>query len=150
MGPRKRAASASSSRKPNQSLRQSQPAKFGIQHFFERHSQAAAAAAVVSSDASSDPPSSSADSEAGSGQCAPPPGVVPPEPSAAAPQDAEEEGPSPISPEVAKGVSVKRFRFSPGMVNPSSLSPLCVFLWMCLVGSYLPLKGISPFLLESS
>ncbi|CAA7406684.1 unnamed protein product [Spirodela intermedia] len=120
MGPRKRAVSASSSRKPNQNLRQSQPAKFGIQHFFERHSQAAAAAAVASSDASSEPASSSADSEAGCGQCAPPPGVVPPEPSAAAPQDAEEEGPSPISPEVTKGVSVKRFRFSPRMLIKQS------------------------------
>ncbi|CAA6669719.1 unnamed protein product [Spirodela intermedia] len=120
MGPRKRAVSASSSRKPNQNLRQSQPAKFGIQHFFERHSQAAAAAAVASSDASSEPASSSADSEAGCGQCAPLPGVVPPEPSAAAPQDGEEEGPSPISPEVTKGVSVKRFRFSPRMLIKQS------------------------------
>ncbi|XP_078437970.1 DNA replication helicase [Wolffia australiana] len=98
MGPRKRpSSSSSSSRKPSQAVRQSQPAKFGIQHFFERHTQATAAA-VDSADAHFD----GADSQ-----------LDPPE-------KAEEENPSPISPEATRAPLPKRARFSPGMLIKQS------------------------------
>ncbi|MQL88220.1 hypothetical protein Taro_020775 [Colocasia esculenta] len=117
MAPKKRVPSSSSSRRSNQSIHQSQPAKFGIQHFFERHSQAtAAAAATVVSSTPSNLTNPSPDTEPEPTRCDPPA-------TAAAPQNVEEkecEDPTLLSPEIGKTVSVKRFRFSPGMLIKQS------------------------------
>ncbi|KAG2574315.1 DNA replication ATP-dependent helicase/nuclease JHS1-like isoform X2 [Panicum virgatum] len=91
MPPKKRAAA---SKKPPSS-QPSQPAKFGILHFFERQTQASQNAKRQKPD----PPP------------APPPPPPPPPP---------EEEPSEVSPEVTKALASKRVRFSPGMLIKQS------------------------------
>ncbi|XP_066344355.1 DNA replication ATP-dependent helicase/nuclease JHS1-like [Miscanthus floridulus] len=91
MPPKRRAAAAASSKKPQPS-QPSQPAKFGIPHFFERQTQASQNAKRQKPD----PP-------------APPPPPPPPE-----------EEPSEVSPEVTKTLAPKRVRFSPGMLIKQS------------------------------
>ncbi|XP_052154106.1 DNA replication ATP-dependent helicase/nuclease JHS1 isoform X3 [Oryza glaberrima] len=95
MAPRKRtgAAAGAASKKPPAS-QPSQPAKFGILHFFERQSQASSQNAKrQKADGPSQPP-------------APPPLI--------------EEEPSEVSPEVTKTLAPKRVRFSPGMLIKQS------------------------------
>ncbi|CAD6259843.1 unnamed protein product [Miscanthus lutarioriparius] len=92
MPPKRRAAAAASSKKPQPS-QPSQPAKFGILHFFERQTQASQNAKRQKPD----PP-------------APPPPPPPP----------PEEEPSEVSPEVTKTLAPKRVRFSPGMLIKQS------------------------------
>ncbi|KAG9452225.1 hypothetical protein H6P81_005129 [Aristolochia fimbriata] len=109
MGPRKR---ASSSKKANHH-QNSQPSKFGIQHFFERHSQSVSQNSQLQKDASNSTPISSEKPDA----------VTPPENllENAAPQVTQvEERASEVSPEITKAVSVKRFKFSPGMLIKQS------------------------------
>ncbi|GJN01915.1 hypothetical protein PR202_ga19219 [Eleusine coracana subsp. coracana] len=89
-----RAAAAAASKKPPAS-QPSQPAKFGILHFFERQTQASQAAKRQKPDP------------------APPPPPLPPPPPA-------EEAPSEVSPEVTKTLAPKRVRFSPGMLIKQS------------------------------
>jgi DNA replication ATP-dependent helicase Dna2 len=99
MAPRKRAAAAAaSSKKPPPPSQPSQPAKFGIRHFFERQSQAAPSQAArrQKPDANPDP--------------MPPPAPPPPPP---LPEDELSE----VSPEVTKTFAPKRVKFSPGMVS---------------------------------
>jgi DNA replication ATP-dependent helicase Dna2 len=93
MAPRKRAVAASS-KKPPPPSQPSQPAKFGIRHFFERQSQAAPS--QTAGRKKSDP--------------MPPPAPPPPLP-------LPEEELSEVSPEVTKTFAPKRVKFSPGMVS---------------------------------
>ncbi|KAL6843952.1 hypothetical protein ACP4OV_026523 [Aristida adscensionis] len=98
MPPKKRgAAAASSSKKPPPS-QPPQPAKFGIQFFFDRQTQATQSAKRQKAE----PPA--------------PPAPAPPPPAAAA---ADEE-PAEVSPEVTKTLAPKRVRFSPGMLIKQS------------------------------
>lgn len=110
MAPRKRtgAAAGAASKKPPAS-QPSQPAKFGILHFFERQSQASSQNAKrQKADGPSQPP-------------APPPPLI-------------EEEPSEVSPEVTKTLASKRVRFSPGMVSIGlALGPI----WNALVGVWI-------------
>ncbi|KAJ1272512.1 hypothetical protein BS78_06G207100 [Paspalum vaginatum] len=92
MPPKKRAAA--SSKKPPPPSQPSQPAKFGILHFFERQTQASQSAKRQKPE----PP--------------PPPPPPPPTP--------QEEEPSEVSPEVTKTLAPKRVRFSPGMLIKQS------------------------------
>ncbi|XP_039122512.1 DNA replication ATP-dependent helicase/nuclease JHS1 isoform X1 [Dioscorea cayenensis subsp. rotundata] len=109
MAPRKRATSSSSSRKPNQPNQPSQPSKFGIQHFFERHSQSQIAA-VSSTNPNPNPDRPESTLSPGD-QIQPLP----------APAGADVvENVAEISPEVSKSVSQKRFKFSPGMLIKQS------------------------------
>ncbi|KAJ0970838.1 hypothetical protein J5N97_018797 [Dioscorea zingiberensis] len=108
MAPRKRGSSSSSSRKPNQAHQPSQPSKFGIQHFFERHSQSQAAAVSANPKPSPDQP-----------ECTPSPGDQLQPPPAPASTDVVGNAIE-ISPEVSKSVPQKRFKFSPGMLIKQS------------------------------
>ncbi|XP_020085618.1 DNA replication ATP-dependent helicase/nuclease DNA2 isoform X2 [Ananas comosus] len=119
MAPRKRSSSSSSSssssalRKANN--QPSQPSKFGIQHFFERHSQAAA-----SSSSSTSPAPSIRDPNPN-----PNPPLIhlstadPPPPPPTVATNGEGTS-SEISPEATKSAPPKRFRFSPGMLIKQS------------------------------
>ncbi|KAM0849694.1 hypothetical protein ACQ4PT_053562 [Festuca glaucescens] len=97
MAPRKRAAAAAAASKKPPPSQPSQPAKFGILHFFERQSQAAPSqnARRQKPDANPDP--------------MPPPPPPPPLP-------LPEEELSEVSPEVTKTLAPKRVKFSPGML----------------------------------
>lgn len=107
MAPRKRTVS---SRKTSQINQPPEPAKFGIQHFFERHlSQTSGSTQnpkpYSTSDLHSSPKSKSELSSAD---------TIPPE--------AElkiDDSFSEISPEASKKAPLKRFKFSPGMVSLS-------------------------------
>ncbi|KAF0892190.1 hypothetical protein E2562_014783, partial [Oryza meyeriana var. granulata] len=92
MAPRKRTGAAAGSSKKPPASQPSQPAKFGILHFFERQSQA-----------------SSQNSKRQKADPSQPPAAPPPPP-------LHEEEPSEVSPEVTKTLAPKRVRFSPGMV----------------------------------
>nr|XP_029124170.1 zinc finger homeobox protein 4-like [Elaeis guineensis] len=97
--------------KPNQNHQTSQPSS--IQHFFERHSQAAAAATSSSSNSNpSIPLNPQPDSNPNPPQSSPPPADPPP--------PCGEESSSQITPEISKSVSLKRFKFSPGMLIKQS------------------------------
>ncbi|KAG1371176.1 hypothetical protein COCNU_16G002700 [Cocos nucifera] len=115
MAPRKR-ASSSSTRKPSQNHQTSQPSKFGIQHFFERHSQAAASSSSTSNP--SIPSNPKPDSNPNPSQSSPPP-ADPPLPSLVSASNGEERS-SQITLEISKSVSLKRFKFSPGMLIKQS------------------------------
>ncbi|XP_065006281.1 DNA replication ATP-dependent helicase/nuclease JHS1-like isoform X1 [Musa acuminata AAA Group] len=116
MAPKKRAsasssssaASSSSSRRTNQSQQPSQPSKFGIQHFFERHSQSQAAA----TSSSSSPPDPIPDRNLNLPQPGAEAADKPPRPDA--PSEGGQSSSWQISPEVSKSVTNKRVRFSPG------------------------------------
>lgn len=112
MPPKKRAAAAASKKPP--ASQPSQPAKFGILHFFERQTQASQTAKRQKPDPAPPPP---------------PPPLPPP---------AEEE-PSEVSPEVTKTLTPKRVRFSPGMVSDSW--SLCV--WSGLVTALTAVQTVS-------
>ncbi|XP_058104199.1 DNA replication ATP-dependent helicase/nuclease JHS1 isoform X2 [Magnolia sinica] len=107
MAPRKK--SSSSSKKSNQ-IHQSQPSKFGIQHFFDRHTQSAA-----TSTPPHPPPNPP---EIPNSQCPNPLNLTPNTNPADPPKTTSnaEENLSEISPDVSKSVSFKRFKFSPGML----------------------------------
>ncbi|URE05997.1 DNA replication factor Dna2 [Musa troglodytarum] len=115
MAPKKRASASSSSsssassRRTNQSQQPSQPSKFGIQHFFERHSQSQAAA----SSSSSNPPDPIPDRNLNPPQ--PGPAAADKPPRLDAPSEGGQSSSWQISPEAAKSVTNKRVRFSPGM-----------------------------------
>ena len=152
MAPRKKpnssSSSASSASKKSNPNNQPQPSKFGIQHFFERHTQNALLASqnpkqsLPSDDVPSSGPvrieksvltvrnpkneliSDSKDAVLASrdikrqtkepnvpSQNTPPENLV-----MIGVNDAENL--SEVSPEISKSVSLKRFKFSPGMVNP--------------------------------
>ncbi|KAL5973678.1 hypothetical protein ACLOJK_030334 [Asimina triloba] len=139
MAPRKKSSSAS--KKSNQ-MQQSQPSKFGIQHFFERHSQAAAATAVATqtpclpqahSHASAaaatapipsplPPPDPSNPPEIPNSQSSDPANPTPSTTSINPPQADSNANKSPleISPNVSKTLPNKRFKFSPGAVTSSA------------------------------
>ncbi|KAG6496118.1 hypothetical protein ZIOFF_043966 [Zingiber officinale] len=111
MPPRKRAAAAAS-RKPNQGNQPSQPSKYGIQHFFERHSQSQAAAPSVAAAGPSKPhPVRNPNHPSANDQLPHSPDI--------APADGGEES-SHISPSVVKSSAKKRFKFSPGMLIKQS------------------------------
>ncbi|XP_068650262.1 DNA replication ATP-dependent helicase/nuclease JHS1 [Aristolochia californica] len=110
MGPRKRASSSSKKSNHHQN---SQPSKFGIQHFFERHSQSVAQASQPPEDVSNSLP----------GDSDKPVATTPLEnlpKNAARLVTQVEEHASEVSPEITKAVSVKRFKFSPGMLIKQS------------------------------
>ncbi|PON87540.1 hypothetical protein TorRG33x02_167180 [Trema orientale] len=156
MPPRKKPTSSSSSKKSNQN-NQPQPSKFGIQHFFERHSQNALLASqnpknvltpitvTTSNDAVSASPSSKPlavssrqnpielDADDGNG------GLDSQNPRDRSltsskeskhglanasentpPEIGTEESLPQVSPEISKSVSLKRFKFSPGMLIKQS------------------------------
>ncbi|XP_017697653.3 DNA replication ATP-dependent helicase/nuclease JHS1 isoform X2 [Phoenix dactylifera] len=119
MAPRKR-ASSSSTRKPGQNHQTSQPSKFGIQHFFERHSQAAASSSSTS--IPSIPPNPNPDSNPNNNPSPPQSSPSPADPPLHAPASASngEESSSQITPEISKSVPHKRFKFSPGMLIKQS------------------------------
>ncbi|CBI16748.3 unnamed protein product, partial [Vitis vinifera] len=114
MAPRKKPSSKSNQNQPN-----SQPSKFGIQHFFLRHSQSSTSRpndAVCTP--GPNPPSQSApplqNPTAACPENSTPPGNIP-----AMAVDVE-ENPSQVSPEVSKSMALKRFKFSPGMLIKQS------------------------------
>uniref|UniRef100_A0ACD5UV27 Uncharacterized protein n=1 Tax=Avena sativa TaxID=4498 RepID=A0ACD5UV27_AVESA len=98
MAPRKRAAAAAASSKKPPPSQPSQPAKFGILHFFERQSQAAPSQNARRQKPDANPPDPM-----------PPPPPPPPLP-------LPEEALSEVSPEVTKTLAPKRVKFSPGML----------------------------------
>ncbi|RWW57033.1 hypothetical protein BHE74_00036208 [Ensete ventricosum] len=125
MAPKKRASassssssSSSSSRRNNQSQQPSQPSKFGIQHFFERHSQSQTAA----SSSFPNPPDPIPDRNLNPPQPEPAAADKPPPPDA--PSEGGQSSSWQISPEVSKSVTNKRVRFSPGMDPSCSNSKL--------------------------
>uniref|UniRef100_A0A0D9W8R2 DNA replication ATP-dependent helicase/nuclease n=1 Tax=Leersia perrieri TaxID=77586 RepID=A0A0D9W8R2_9ORYZ len=97
MAPRKRTGAAAGSSKKPPASQPSQPAKFGILHFFERQSQAC---------------SQNSKRQKDDGPSQPPPPPLPP--------PLVEEEPSEVSPEVTKTLAPKRARFSPGMLIKQS------------------------------
>lgn len=124
----RRKLNPSSSKKSNVPNNQSQvqPSKFGIQHFFERHSQNALLPSQKLSQLSSPSatlptnpiPLSSPKSNAASN------GVVSvsPNPNLHPHSSPAVEAADEVSPLVSKYTSLKRFSFSPGMVNYFSLA----------------------------
>ncbi|XP_020682385.1 DNA replication ATP-dependent helicase/nuclease DNA2 isoform X1 [Dendrobium catenatum] len=126
MAPRKKPASSSSStRKANLSRQQLPTSKYGIQHFFERHSQTQAASSssctldvskpVLNPNSKPAPnPSSNVDLSPTSSKPSP---ADLPQPAAMA--DSEEKL-SPVSPEFTKNVPFKRFKFSPRLLIKQS------------------------------
>ena len=166
MPPRKKpnSSSSSTSKKPNP-----QPSKFGIQHFFERHTQNNALLASQKLQANNATPNGShsvakpvsdglraGTSDLGSSTVVqeiphpasrkpnggegnsnnndndnnnsnnPPSQNSPAENSVLPGTDAMEESISELSPEISKSLSLKRFKFSPGMVNTFILWFDCV------------------------
>ncbi|KAM4081953.1 hypothetical protein ACJW30_11G132500 [Castanea mollissima] len=138
MPPRKKPNSSSSSsssvvKKSNHNGNQPQPpSKFGIQHFFDRHTQTQNASqnpkppltsnanAVVSASVLTDrsnengPVSKKPDHNEAVSQTTPEENVV------LVGVNAADENLSEVSPEVSKSVSLKRFKFSPGMLIKQS------------------------------
>ncbi|PKI63441.1 hypothetical protein CRG98_016108 [Punica granatum] len=141
MPPRKRSTSSSSSAKKSNHQNQSpQPSKYGIQHFFDRHSQQNSSQNLRSdsgdsrSTAARNVPGNEQNPISGGGR------VVPVDASASTastskpgclqdtlPEDnvmgkCGDGGESPIevSPEISKSVPLKRFKFSPGMLIKQS------------------------------
>ncbi|XP_042487897.1 DNA replication ATP-dependent helicase/nuclease JHS1 isoform X3 [Macadamia integrifolia] len=117
MAPRKKFGSSSSSKKSNQNNRQSQPSKFGIEHFFERHTQNAAQSASQNAQI----PKSSQTSDPKNPSQSTPPANLPTIPAATViafgnQENAREDSP----PDVSKSVPLKRFKFSPGMLIKQS------------------------------
>ncbi|XVE99925.1 hypothetical protein REPUB_Repub03eG0242300 [Reevesia pubescens] len=124
---RKLNSSSSSSKKSNvSSNQQSQPSKFGIQHFFERHSQSQNALLASnnhhqshSPPPQSNPKSSSSESNASAALSLEAAANVvvsasqnpKSHPDSSPPMDLHSE----VSPSISKSTSLKRFNFSPGM-----------------------------------
>lgn len=145
MPPRRKINSSSSSKKPNVSNQQSQPSKFGIQHFFERHTQNALVAthnhpssppnALLSAAPKSPIPDHNPLSSSNANAAALPlpleaasSAVVSHSASQNPKIDSDSSADKPpaidvnveVSPSVSKSTSLKRFNFSPGMVNKFS------------------------------
>ena len=104
--PNNSSSSSSSSKKPIP-----QPSKYGIQHFFDRHTTQHQNSQKLQSnhvaDAASDPPEKSNDAEAKASGAS----------SQASTPVNEAHTLSEVSPEMSKTTSRKRFKFSPGMVT---------------------------------
>ncbi|KAF8379126.1 hypothetical protein HHK36_028555 [Tetracentron sinense] len=111
MAPRKKSGSALS-KKSTLNL-QSQPSKFGIQHFFERHTQNASSTSQnpknVQTSQTTDTNNHSQDT---------PPANLPT--ATVASTITAKENSTEVSPEISKQVSLKRFKFSPGMLIKQS------------------------------
>lgn len=125
MPPRKRAPNSSSSSSSSKTLKKTalnaQASKFGIQHFFDRHSQAAAASAQISSPIQND---------SSNRVLLPPlPIPLPPSSSNVSVVNGDDEKFLPVSPEVTKMTSAKRVKFSPGMVRDSTFSFFIYFIF---------------------
>ncbi|XP_010275324.1 PREDICTED: DNA replication ATP-dependent helicase/nuclease DNA2 [Nelumbo nucifera] len=116
MAPRKKSGSSSASKKSNQNNHQSQPSKFGIQHFFELHTQNASQASKnVQASQTTDPKNPS--------QSTPPPNLPAVAAATITTTDAAsnaEDHSTVVSPEINKSGSYKRFKFSPGMLIKQS------------------------------
>ncbi|KAK4847699.1 hypothetical protein QYF36_004865 [Acer negundo] len=130
MPPRKKTSSSSKKAQPQSS--QSQPTKFGIQHFFDRHSQRPKVAAVSTAQnpksdfqnprtptsTSSKNPENASDSAAtatrfppnSAFENTPPENLIPIDD-----DDDDNKNPIQVSPEISKSFPLKRFKFSPGM-----------------------------------
>lgn len=140
--PNSSSSSSSSIKKSNHNSNQPQPpSKFGIQHFFDRHTQtqnasqnpkphltsaaAAAVSAPVLTDRSNEngPASKKPDQKEAVSQNTPEENMV------LVGVNAADENLSEVSPEVSKSVSLKRFKFSPGMVN----FIVRILIFLCLV-----------------
>ncbi|KAK6234466.1 hypothetical protein QUC31_006872 [Theobroma cacao] len=145
MPPRRKINSSSSSKKPNVSNQQSQPSKFGIQHFFERHTQNALVAthnhpssppnALLSAAPKSPIPDHNPLSSSNANAAALPlpleaasSAVVSHSASQNPKIDSDSSADKPpaidvnveVSPSVSKSTSLKRFNFSPGMLIKQS------------------------------
>ncbi|XP_078162999.1 DNA replication ATP-dependent helicase/nuclease JHS1-like [Carex rostrata] len=108
MAPRKRTAS---SRKTSQRNEPSEPAKFGIQHLFERH------LSQTSGSTQNPKPNSTSDSHSNKKSKSEPSSADQVPPSVELKVD---NGFSEISPEASKKGPIKRFKFSPGMIIKQS------------------------------
>lgn len=115
MPPRKKPNSSTAKKSQSLSSSQTQPCKFGIQHFFERHTQNSKNVAVSSTPQNSHPHSISSNPKNASHSL---PSQNPPNSSLhyTPPDDM-------VSPEISKSLPLKRFKFSPGMVI------LCVYFF---------------------
>ncbi|OVA14827.1 DNA replication factor Dna2 [Macleaya cordata] len=112
MAPRKK-SSSSSTKKSNQNHQQSQPSKFGIEHFFERHTQNSQKPKNVQTSQTSNPINAP--------QSTPPPNLPPISAAVTSTTTAtEDEFLFEVSPETSKSVTFKRFKFSPGMLIKQS------------------------------
>ncbi|WOL06102.1 DNA replication ATP-dependent helicase/nuclease DNA2 [Canna indica] len=122
MPPKRRNAASSSAaaRKSNQGQQPSQPSKFGIQHFFERHSQSQTAAPSESSKRSTTIADRNPSLPPVDDQPAPKLDAAPANDGKVSSQD---------SPEVTKSVANKRFKFSPGMLLSQSQDDGGVVTW---------------------
>ncbi|KAK2650910.1 hypothetical protein Ddye_018399 [Dipteronia dyeriana] len=133
MPPRKK--TSSSSKKPQ--LSQSQPTKFGIQHFFDRHSQRPKVASVSTpqnpksdlqnpptpTSTSSKNPKNASDSAATATRFSPNSAFENTPPENLIPIDDDDDdnkSPIQVSPETSKSFPLKRFKFSPGMLIKQS------------------------------
>ncbi|GMJ09463.1 jing he sheng 1, embryo defective 2411 [Hibiscus trionum] len=122
-------SSSSSSKKSNVSNNQSQvqPSKFGIQHFFERHSQNALLVSQHKHNHSSSPPANSISPPKSTAadlplEETPANGVVSifPNPKIHSESSPAMEVADEVSPLITKSISLKRFSFSPGMLLKQS------------------------------
>ncbi|XP_043718430.1 DNA replication ATP-dependent helicase/nuclease JHS1 isoform X4 [Telopea speciosissima] len=117
MAPRKKYGSSSSSKKSNQNHQQSQPSKFGIQHFFDRHTQNVA----LSASQNAKTPQPLQTSVPKNPSQSTPPSSLTAIPAATFVEFGNEENPIEVSPpHVSKSVPFKRFKFSPGMLIKQS------------------------------
>lgn len=120
MPPRKKpnsSSSSSTSKKPNP-----QPSKYGIQHFFDRHT------VVTSQKHQADNATSQVVSEKLNDGKGPSQNTTPPD-NLVLPAINAAETPSDVSPEISKSVSLKRFKFSPGMVTAFVSMALIFVCW---------------------
>ncbi|XP_044494174.1 DNA replication ATP-dependent helicase/nuclease JHS1 isoform X2 [Mangifera indica] len=112
MPPRKKPNSSTAKKSQSLSSSQTQPCKFGIQHFFERHTQNSKNVAVSSTPQNSHPHSINSNPKNASHSL---PSQNPPNSSLhyTPPDDM-------VSPEISKSLPLKRFKFSPGMLIKQS------------------------------
>ncbi|OMO90149.1 hypothetical protein COLO4_19317 [Corchorus olitorius] len=108
--------SNSNSKKPNASIQPSQPSKFGIQHFFQRHTQSQNALLASQSHPDHSPPPPNAPNS----PIAPP--LLEPAPTPLQLQNPKSDNPPPpeVSPSLSKSTPLKRFNFSPEMLIKQS------------------------------
>lgn len=122
MPPRKKpssSSSSSSSKKSHQSNHPTQPSKFGIQHFFERHSQNPKNVPKPTLSSRQNPIELDDEDDHGAAAL---PTQNPSKPSPSSKENAAQNTPPAEdtlpqnSPEISKSLSLKGFKFSPGMV----------------------------------